>query len=113
MTDIALFTSIPFYTPHIDDTPAYCSSIGNESDTLAMHDPIEKVRCKGDFTLDAAGSQLYHHPAKDVAVTSEDVKREYSPESISPVKESARTSRVVLFDHCVYLFLGCSMKHED
>ena len=62
---------------------------------------VENLRGKEDSTtLDTAGFQLFHGPAKHTSfATDEDIYREYYPESIELLKELTGASRVVLFDH--------------
>jgi len=62
---------------------------------------IENLRGKEDSsTLDTAGFQLFHRPAKHTSFTTdEDIYREYYPESIELLKELTGASRIVLFDH--------------
>jgi len=62
---------------------------------------IENLRGKEDSaTLDTAGFQLFHCPAKHISfATDEDIYREYYPESIELLKKLTSASRVVLFDH--------------
>ncbi|KAG5653927.1 hypothetical protein H0H81_009284 [Sphagnurus paluster] len=64
---------------------------------------IENLRGKEDTaTLDTAGFQLVHRPAKHTAFTEDEaVKREYYPESVELIKELTGASRVVLFDHTI------------
>ena len=62
---------------------------------------IENLRGEEDTaTLDTAGFQLFHRPAKHTSfATDEGIYREYYPESIELLKELTGASRVVLFDH--------------
>ncbi|KAG5349131.1 hypothetical protein E4T56_gene4074 [Termitomyces sp. T112] len=64
---------------------------------------IENVRGKeNDFTLDTAGFQLVHQPAKHKAFLDDaEIQREYYPESIELLKSTTGASRVVIFDHTI------------
>jgi len=64
---------------------------------------IENLRGKEDSaTLDTAGFQLFHRPAKHTSfATDEDIYREYYPESIELLKELTGASRVIFFDHTI------------
>ncbi|TFK23402.1 hypothetical protein FA15DRAFT_670515 [Coprinopsis marcescibilis] len=64
---------------------------------------IENLRGKeNSVTLDTAGFQFFHHPAKHTSFENdEEVEREYYPESIELIKQLTGASRVVLFDHTI------------
>ncbi|GLB44136.1 putative protein CC1G_08491 Coprinopsis cinerea okayama7 130 [Lyophyllum shimeji] len=64
---------------------------------------IENLRGKEDaFTLDSAGFQLVHHPAKYTAFTDDvEIEREYYPESAELIKQVTGASKVVFFDHTI------------
>ncbi|KAG6828689.1 hypothetical protein H0H92_007051 [Tricholoma furcatifolium] len=72
--------------------------------TLEMKEvPIEDARGnQSDYTIDSAGFQLVHHPAKHVSfLDEEEIKREYYPESAELIKSVTGASRVVFFDHTI------------
>ncbi|KAJ6555130.1 hypothetical protein DFH09DRAFT_1365823 [Mycena vulgaris] len=53
-------------------------------------------------TLDTTGFQIYKHPAKHTAFTSDaEIEKEYYPESIEIIKRLTGASRVFLFDHTI------------
>jgi hypothetical protein len=62
---------------------------------------VGDLRGKEDsVSLDTAGFQLYHHPSRHKAFTSDaEIKREYYPESIELIKQLTGATKVVLFDH--------------
>ncbi|KAF8064040.1 hypothetical protein FPV67DRAFT_1503302 [Lyophyllum atratum] len=64
---------------------------------------IENLRGKEDCaTLDAAGFQLLHRPAKHITFTDDaEIKREYYPESVELIKAATGAGRVVFFDHTI------------
>ncbi|KAF8064042.1 hypothetical protein FPV67DRAFT_1451287 [Lyophyllum atratum] len=64
---------------------------------------IENLRGKEDTaTLDTAGFELVHHPAKHTAFTDDaEIEREYYPESAELIKEVTGASKVVFFDHTI------------
>ncbi|GLB44194.1 putative protein CC1G_08491 Coprinopsis cinerea okayama7 130 [Lyophyllum shimeji] len=64
---------------------------------------IENLRGKeGSATLDAAGFQLVHRPAKHVAFLEDaGIQEEYYPESAELIKSATGASKVVFFDHTI------------
>ncbi|KAG6909733.1 hypothetical protein DXG01_015721 [Tephrocybe rancida] len=64
---------------------------------------IENVREKeNELTLDTAGFQLVHRPAKHTAFVDEaEIRREYYPESEELLKSVTGASRIVFFDHTI------------
>ncbi|TFK68061.1 hypothetical protein BDN72DRAFT_769879 [Pluteus cervinus] len=64
---------------------------------------IENVRGKEeDYTLDGAGFQLGHHPAKHKKFENDaEVKSEYYEESVELIKNVTGASKVVIFDHTI------------
>ncbi|KAJ7698866.1 hypothetical protein B0H16DRAFT_790089 [Mycena metata] len=103
--------SLNFYVPPKDGARAYQSI--NKSKETGIRDRNfeleEKVvtihNLRGDesaATLDTTGFQLFKHPAKHTAFTSDaDIEREYYPESIELIKKLTGANRVVLFDHTI------------
>ncbi|KAJ6617551.1 hypothetical protein B0H10DRAFT_1948259 [Mycena sp. CBHHK59/15] len=103
--------SLAFFVPPEDGSRAYtninaspATGVRERNFTLDTKEvEIENLRGKeGSATLDTAGFQLFKRPAKHAAFTnSEEIEREYYPESIELIKELTGASRVVLFDHTV------------
>ncbi|KAG6866317.1 hypothetical protein C0991_005784 [Blastosporella zonata] len=64
---------------------------------------VENVRGKeSDFTIDTAGFQLVHHPAKHTTFLEDaEIQREYYPESIELLKSVTGASKIVIFDHTI------------
>ncbi|KAJ7052797.1 hypothetical protein C8F01DRAFT_565938 [Mycena amicta] len=103
--------NLAFYVPPADGAPAFQSinatketGVRNRNFTLEHHDvPIYDLRGQeSDITLDTAGFQLFHSPAKHTTfATDEEIEREYYPESIELLKRLTGAGRVVLFDHTV------------
>ncbi|KZP14684.1 hypothetical protein FIBSPDRAFT_868066, partial [Athelia psychrophila] len=64
---------------------------------------IENVRGKEDsVSLDTTGFQFFKRATKHTKFTNtEDIEKEYYPESIELIKEVTGASRVVLFDHTI------------
>ena len=66
---------------------------------------IENIRGKeSSLSLDNSGFQFFRSGAKHKSFANdEEIEREYYPESIELLKKLTGASRVVLFDHSVYL----------
>ncbi|KAJ6555113.1 hypothetical protein DFH09DRAFT_1165523, partial [Mycena vulgaris] len=100
--------SLNFYVPPKDGTRAYLNTttsvagVPDQNFTLEAHD-VEIQNLRGNesaATLDTTRFQIYKHPAKHTAFTS-DAEIEYYPESIELIKRLTGASRVVLFDHTI------------
>ncbi|KZP25387.1 hypothetical protein FIBSPDRAFT_855933, partial [Athelia psychrophila] len=90
----------PFLTINADTTTGQRL----KNSTSEVHQvEIENLRGKEDsVSLDTAGFQFFKRAAKHTTFTNtEDVEKEYYPESIELIKEVTGASRVVLFDHTI------------
>ncbi|KAJ7139080.1 hypothetical protein C8R44DRAFT_605696 [Mycena epipterygia] len=102
---------LDFYVPPKDGARAYQSinaipvtGARDRNFTLEVHD-VEIKNLRGNesaATLDTTGFQLFRHPTKHTAFTSDaEIEKEYYPESIELIKSLTGASRVVLFDHTI------------
>ncbi|KAG5646559.1 hypothetical protein DXG03_002862 [Asterophora parasitica] len=104
-------STLNFFVPPPDGVRAYqnintdTTGVRDQNWTLAQHEVvIENLRGKpaDAATLDTAGFQLFHSPAKHTTFTDDaEIEREYYPESIELLKKLTGASRVVLFDHTI------------
>ncbi|KAJ6555121.1 hypothetical protein DFH09DRAFT_1318317 [Mycena vulgaris] len=101
--------SLNFFVPPKDGSRAYSNTsavtgVPYKNYTMEAHD-VEIQNLRGNesaATLDTTGFQIYKHPAKHTAFTSDaEIEKEYYPESIELIKRLTGASRVVLFDHTV------------
>ncbi|KAG6911097.1 hypothetical protein DXG01_004612 [Tephrocybe rancida] len=93
-----------------DGSPAYQNASYNTAHPLVgcnvpldVKDvAIENLRDQEPPTLDLAGFQLVHHPARHTSFTNDEaIEREYYPESIDLIKRLTGASSVVLYDHTI------------
>ena len=66
---------------------------------------IENLRGReNSVSLDKNGFQFFRHPAKHTSFANDqEIQEEYYPESIEFIKQATGASRVVLFDHSMFL----------
>ncbi|KAJ6460954.1 hypothetical protein C8R45DRAFT_535904 [Mycena sanguinolenta] len=102
---------LDFFVPPTDDARAYQSINAkietgkrDRNFTFEKHE-VEIHNLRGNessATLDTAGFQLFHHPAKHTSFANDaEVEKEYYPESIELIKKLTGASRAVLFDHTI------------
>ncbi|KAF7319523.1 hypothetical protein HMN09_00291700 [Mycena chlorophos] len=110
MSESTTTGNLQFIVPPADGIRAY-QEINASKDTgvrprnysLEDHDvTIHDLRGQEAPTLDTAGFQLFHSPAKHTSFANdEEIEHEYYPESAELIKRLTGASRVVLFDHTI------------
>jgi len=108
----SITSTLIFALPPPDGTRPYLKTIADPK--TGKHDRnydreertvlIENLRRKSVEipTLDTAGFQLFHRPARHTTfISDEEIEKEYYSESVELLKELTGATRVVLFDHTI------------